>query len=63
MSVACHNCGALTRGTALHDADGERVFAYCDVCGFATVEHIFNSSRESGALAWLMRSMAGKLGV
>ena len=49
MSVTCPECAALTRGATLRDADGERVFAYCDLCGFASVEHIFNSRRVTGA--------------
>ena len=46
MSVTCPECAAITRGVTLHDADGERVFAYCDICGFASVEHIFSSARR-----------------
>ena len=49
MSVTCPQCAAITRGVTLHDADGERVFACCDVCGFASVEHIFSARRVTGA--------------
>jgi hypothetical protein len=48
MSVTCPECSAVNRGQLLRDADGPRVFSYCDLCGFATVEHIL-SRRENGA--------------
>lgn len=48
MSVTCPECSAVTRGATIHDADGPRVFRYCDLCGFATVEHLL-SRRSNGA--------------
>jgi hypothetical protein len=47
--VTCPECNSAMRGVTLHDADGLRVFSHCDLCGFATVEHLFNSRRRYGA--------------
>lgn len=48
MSGTCPVCYAPTRGTLLRDADGPRVFRYCDICGFATVDPLL-SRRSNGA--------------
>ena len=63
MSVICPECSAVTRGVSLHDADGERVFAYCDVCGFATVEHTFSTRRATGAFKFVVPSPPGLDGI